>query len=204
MKGLTYSNGQPFLKTDHMSWGGDSLEKALRDRTVDMFGFGAVLESGAGGSSPFIISPSAYNVGLYVDVGQGLGYAPAFSTWPMTDAEMQASGRPVASTVDVETGGERILIHNTDTSLWDISQSEAQSVSDPHVCTISVSSPADITWPAHNSSVGDTVSFTTTGALPTGLSPSINYYVVEIVSVDIVRVSSVRGGAGRQTTVGGS
>ncbi|HLH92062.1 MAG TPA: hypothetical protein VKX28_26820 [Xanthobacteraceae bacterium] len=43
--------------------------------------------------------------------------------------------------------------------------------------TISNASPGIISWTAHGLGVASSVSFTTTGSLPTGLSPSTNYYV---------------------------
>jgi hypothetical protein len=44
--------------------------------------------------------------------------------------------------------------------------------------TITIASPAVVTNTAHGLILGDTVQFTTTGALPTGLAISTNYYVI--------------------------
>lgn len=43
--------------------------------------------------------------------------------------------------------------------------------------TITIASPGVVTWTAHPLAVGDVVTFSTTGALPTGLSSTLNYYV---------------------------
>jgi hypothetical protein len=45
------------------------------------------------------------------------------------------------------------------------------------VCTISIASPAVITQGGHEFLVGDAVKFSTTGSLPTGISPNVIYYV---------------------------
>lgn len=45
-------------------------------------------------------------------------------------------------------------------------------------CTISIATPADITFNAHGLTAGDTVRFTTTGSLPTGLTVGTVYYVI--------------------------
>lgn len=43
--------------------------------------------------------------------------------------------------------------------------------------TISIASPAVISWTGHPLSIGSVVKFTTTGALPTGITASVNYWV---------------------------
>lgn len=43
--------------------------------------------------------------------------------------------------------------------------------------TITNASPGVISWTSHNLSIGSVLNFTTTGALPTGLSVGTNYYV---------------------------
>lgn len=48
--------------------------------------------------------------------------------------------------------------------------------------TISIANPALITWNSHNFSNGDTVSFTTTGSLPTGLNTSTTYYIRDVTT----------------------
>lgn len=44
--------------------------------------------------------------------------------------------------------------------------------------TVNISTPATITSAAHGLSIGDTITLTTTGALPTGLSTATTYYVI--------------------------
>lgn len=46
--------------------------------------------------------------------------------------------------------------------------------------TISIASPAVVTWAASGVVTGDVISFETTGSLPTGLSTATNYYVIRI------------------------
>jgi hypothetical protein len=72
--------------------------------------------------------------------------------------------------------------------------------------TISNASPAVITFGAnHNFNPGDIVYFTTTGALPTGLSASTNYYVLrEGVTATTFRVSSTFEGVPINTSSAGS
>lgn len=49
-------------------------------------------------------------------------------------------------------------------------------------CTISIASPGVVTKAAHGLATGDCVEFTTTGALPTGLSVNTNYFVIYVDS----------------------
>ena len=52
----------------------------------------------------------------------------------------------------------------------------------PSICTISIASPAVITQDSHSYVVGDAVKFSTTGALPTGLTANTIYYVTNIAT----------------------
>lgn len=47
-----------------------------------------------------------------------------------------------------------------------------------HIATVTIASPGVFTWNSHGLVNGDTVRFTTTGALPTGLGTTRVYYVV--------------------------
>lgn len=74
----------------------------------------------------------------------------------------------------------------------------------PKVSTVSISvtSPAFITWSDHGLSAGDTVYFSTTGALPAGLTAlSTPYYVLAGgITASTFRISSVANGAALNTS----
>jgi hypothetical protein len=59
----------------------------------------------------------------------------------------------------------------------------------PFNCTISIAAPAVITHTSHGLSVGDVVRFTSTGTLPTGLSPTRNYFVYSTPTADTFTVA---------------
>lgn len=61
--------------------------------------------------------------------------------------------------------------------------------------TITIASPGVVTWTAHGRSADDPISFTTTGALPTGLTANTLYYVKTVLTVDTFTVSATAGGA---------
>lgn len=67
--------------------------------------------------------------------------------------------------------------------------------------TITIASPAVISWPAHGLSVNDPVVFTTTGALPTGIEAGTTYFVASAgFATDSFRVSATAGGAAIDTS----
>jgi hypothetical protein len=71
--------------------------------------------------------------------------------------------------------------------------------------TITNASPAVFTKVAHGLKVGDPVTFTTTGALPTGLVVGTTYYVIAAgFTVDAFEVSLTLGGAAVNTSSAGS
>ena len=74
-----------------------------------------------------------------------------------------------------------------------------------NVVTISQASPALITWTAHGLKAGDAVKFSSTGALPTGLTAGTTYYVITAgLTANSFQVSATPGGAAVNTTAAGS
>ena len=66
---------------------------------------------------------------------------------------------------------------------------------------ISIATPGVVTWNAHGLGANDPVKFTTTGALPTGLTANTTYYVVGAsVTANTFQVSATAGGAAINTT----
>lgn len=67
--------------------------------------------------------------------------------------------------------------------------------------TVTIASPAVFTLTAHGLVAGDAVYFTTTGALPTGLTANTLYYVISAgLTSDNFQVSATRGGAAVNTS----
>ena len=66
--------------------------------------------------------------------------------------------------------------------------------------TITIAAPGVVTWANHGLSVNDTIRFTTTGALPTGLAIGTTYYVKEVLSPNTFTVSATAGGAAITTS----
>lgn len=72
-------------------------------------------------------------------------------------------------------------------------------------CTITIASPAVISFTAHGLQIGDSVQFTTSGALPTGIVASSNYYVISAgFGANSFQISGTLGGAAINTTGGQS
>lgn len=65
--------------------------------------------------------------------------------------------------------------------------------------TITIATPGVVSWTAHGLNNGDTVQFSTTGALPSGLTAGVNYYVVNKNTNDF-QVSATSGGSAINTT----
>jgi hypothetical protein len=66
--------------------------------------------------------------------------------------------------------------------------------------TISIAAPGVVTWTGHGLAVNDTIRFTTTGALPTGLAINTTYFVKEVLSANTFTVSTSAGGAAVTTS----
>lgn len=70
--------------------------------------------------------------------------------------------------------------------------------------TISNAAPGVVTWTAHALAANTAVVFTTTGALPAGLTAGTTYYVKTVLDVDTFTVSATAGGTVIDTTDAGS
>lgn len=67
--------------------------------------------------------------------------------------------------------------------------------------TVTIASPAVVSWTAHGLVAGQAVVFTTTGALPTGLTAGTTYYVISAgLATDTFRVSATLGGSAVNTS----
>lgn len=67
--------------------------------------------------------------------------------------------------------------------------------------TVTIASPAVITWTGHNLRVGDPVKFTTTGLLPTGITAGVTYYVISAgLTANTFRVSATPNGSAVNTS----
>ena len=67
--------------------------------------------------------------------------------------------------------------------------------------TVSIATPAVISLKNHGFQTNDLVIFTTTGALPTGLSVDTWYWVIaDGLTDDTFRISSTKGGSAINTT----
>jgi hypothetical protein len=68
-------------------------------------------------------------------------------------------------------------------------------------CTISIATPAVITLVSHGFAAGDVIRFTTTGALPTGMSITEKYFVISTgLGANVFQISSGLGGTAIETT----
>jgi len=67
--------------------------------------------------------------------------------------------------------------------------------------TISIASPAVVSWTAHGLAIGDCVYFATTGALPTGITAGTPYYIITAgFGADNFQISATPGGAAVNTS----
>ncbi len=73
----------------------------------------------------------------------------------------------------------------------------------PGTCTISIASPAVVSKTGHGMSIGDPVVFTTTGALPTGLTAgfgAVYWIITDGFTADAFQVSTQPGGSAVNTS----
>ena len=111
--------------------------------------------------------------------------------WPV-GAKLEHFGR-TAPTNFLAADGSAVS-RTTYAALWAVLKLQA-------TVTITIASPGVVTWTAHGLVAGDTVRFTTTGALPTGLVAGTTYYVLAAgLTADTFQLGLTDGGAAINTT----
>lgn len=67
--------------------------------------------------------------------------------------------------------------------------------------TVTIATPAVVTWTGHGLQAGSTVVFTTTGALPTGITAGTRYFVIAAgLTAGAFQISATEGGAAINTS----
>lgn len=77
--------------------------------------------------------------------------------------------------------------------------------SPPTVITVTIASPAVLSWASHGLAIGQAFQVTTSGSLPTGMSPSTTYFVISAgYGANSFQFSATRGGSAINTSGGQS
>ncbi len=97
----------------------------------------------------------------------------------------------------IRANGTYLQRYNTGTSLWENLTSGT--------VTMTIASPAVVTQVAHGLKAGSPVSFSTTGALPTGVTANTTYYVIAAgLTADAFQFSATVGGTAINSSGGQS
>src|SRR3972149_5670492 len=91
------------------------------------------------------------------------------------------------------------LIYRSDTAVTDALYSRNPGVA--ATITVTIASPGVVTWTDHGLQAGSSVVFTTTGALPTGITAGTRYYVISTgLTTSAFQFSESEGGAAVNTS----
>ena len=98
--------------------------------------------------------------------------------------------------INEQTAWTTIFVNTTDNSI-----SHTAINFESRTATMTIASPAVVTLTAHGLLAGDSIYFTTTGALPTGVSANTTYYVISAgLATDSFRFSASSGGSAVNTS----
>jgi len=87
------------------------------------------------------------------------------------------------------------------TAAQDVSMSHEVLHPESRTITVTIASPGVVTLPAHGLISGDQIKFTTTGALPTGITAGTIYFVISAgLATDSFQFSTTSGGSAVNTT----
>lgn len=172
---------------------------------------GAPIITTAAGAGTHTVTVSSHKVYESL-VGSNVGNTPHKSPtqwldmgntnrWKVFDTSITSkceNADSMSYTIQTKGRVDSVALLNTSASETVIS-----AVDQTATVTISNGSPAVITWVGHTFTDGDLVRFTTTGALPTGLSVGTFYYIVN-ATTNIFNVSLTLSGTPINTSSAGS
>jgi hypothetical protein len=92
------------------------------------------------------------------------------------------------------------IVETKNFSLLNSKESEPLSLSAPTTVTITIASPAVVTWSGENIPINTPVVFSTSGTLPSGITVGTTYFVRSLVSPNNFTVSATLGGTPINTT----
>lgn len=145
--------------------------------------------STAGSSASFGIAAGlATAVTTNYPMSLGTAYTKTTSAW----AVGTGNGSLDTGTIATSTGYHVYLIERTDTGVVDVLTSQAPGTAS--TVTMTIASPCVVTWTNNGLEVGAPIVFTTTGALPTGLTAGTRYFVSNVLTTNTFRVSATQGG----------
>ncbi|MGM5033520.1 hypothetical protein [Tardiphaga sp. 803_E3_N1_3] len=160
--------------------------------------FGLTLST-AGASSSFGIAAGRCSDSTAIET---MVLASAYTKTTGAWAVGSGNGALDVGTIEASKGYHGYLIKRIDTGVVDAAVSLAPDTASS--VTISNASPGVITWPANGLQANAPVMLSTTGALPTGLTAGVQYFVKTVLSVDTFTVSATQGGAVINTSSAGS
>lgn len=143
-----------------------------------------------------LVQPAATFVTLTYDDDAGDVKLVSAGVHDLTNAVAQGAGLFITWTGGTATTGFYEVL-DADTATDEV------TIDLPYIdatVTISIAAPGVVTWTGHGLSVNDTIRFTTTGALPTGLAINTTYYVKTVLSANTFTVSTSAGGAAVTTS----
>jgi hypothetical protein len=98
--------------------------------------------------------------------------------------------------IDHNTAWKTIFVTTTDNEI-----SHSAIGYEPRTATMTIASPAVVTQTAHGLIAGDEIYFSTTGALPTGVTANLSYFVISAgLATDSFQFSATSGGSAVNTT----
>jgi hypothetical protein len=149
----------------------------------------------AAASSKLVGSGASGSGSAYAEISLGTGLS-------MSGTTLNASGGGSYSGARVKKASDQIGANYSTTSpvVWD---TEVEDIGGWHhftsTVTITIASPGVVSWTAHGFNNGNAISFSTTGALPTGLTAGTTYYIVS-AATDTFQVSATPGGSAINTS----
>lgn len=95
--------------------------------------------------------------------------------------------------------GDDLYLRTANNKVWLVTEDAATDDISTNVVTITIANPGVVSWTAHGFANGDPVVLSTTGTLPTGLTPGTTYYIVA-AATDTFELAATVGGTAIHTT----
>lgn len=185
----------------------ENIEITSRGSIVSSTGFELVSEISATGGVKLLLPYEKNTTDKYLIIAHDDDYyyiTPSSSVWTSFGDYGTAATSVGGVIYKGSSSIRRAILGTSETanlvSKWDGTTFQGLYSADG-TFTVTIASPAVFTQTNHGLSAGDTVYFTTTGALPTGLTANTIYYVIAAgLTANAFEVSTTLGGAAVNTS----
>lgn len=212
---LNSTTGVPFFTSIPLigrtgSGGGIIINNGVTAFTTGIFASGATganwnftLPSGPGTSGQ-VLSTNGSGATTWNSISTGsIAWINVKTDYSATGNGVTNDTSAINAAIAAAVGANKCVYFPASNPSYNVTTLTGVTATNPNQATITmtIASPAVVSWTSHGFTAGNSVTFTTTGALPTGVVAGTTYYIISAgLSANSFRISDTIGGSAINTS----